>query len=48
MVVLIDGTQGHLTDVLRGCYASNENGMHEMIEALTDVEKGILRGVLTV
>ncbi|EAL18781.1 hypothetical protein CNBI0420 [Cryptococcus deneoformans B-3501A] len=37
----------HLTDVLRHAYASNSNGMHEMVEGLSDEEKGILRGVLT-
>ncbi|GFZ49805.1 hypothetical protein JCM24511_07208 [Saitozyma sp. JCM 24511] len=37
----------HLTEMLRQCYASNANGMHEMVGALTEVEKGILRGVLT-
>ncbi|KAK8849809.1 hypothetical protein IAR55_005145 [Kwoniella newhampshirensis] len=37
----------HLTEVLRHSYASNENGVHEMIDGLTDVEKGIMRGVLT-
>ncbi|WVQ75750.1 hypothetical protein IAR50_005381 [Cryptococcus sp. DSM 104548] len=37
----------HLTDVLRHTYASNANGMHEMVEGLTDEEKSILRGVLT-
>ncbi|WWD20442.1 hypothetical protein CI109_104918 [Kwoniella shandongensis] len=37
----------HLTEVLRHSYASNENGLHEMIDGLTDIEKGILRGVLT-
>jgi hypothetical protein len=39
--------QAHLTEMLRQCYASNANGMHEMVGALTEVEKGILRGVLT-
>ena len=39
--------QQHITGVLRQCYASNANGMHEMIGALTDDEKGILRSVLT-
>jgi hypothetical protein len=38
----------HITDVLRSCYASNANGMHEMVDALTDAEKGTLRGVLTI
>ncbi|ODN87698.1 hypothetical protein L198_06924 [Cryptococcus wingfieldii CBS 7118] len=37
----------HLTDVLRHAYSSNANGMHEMVEGLTDEEKSILRGVLT-
>lgn len=38
----------HITGVLRQCYASNCNGMQEMVDALSDQEKGILRGVLTV
>ncbi|ORX37597.1 armadillo-type protein [Kockovaella imperatae] len=38
----------HLTSVLRQTYATNSNGTHEMIEGLSDIEKGILRGVLTV
>lgn len=37
----------HLTNVLRTSYASNDNGMHEMVDALNAEEKGILRGVLT-
>ncbi|KAI9638767.1 armadillo-type protein [Dioszegia hungarica] len=37
----------HLTDILRGCYTSNANGMHGMVDGLTEGEKGILRGVLT-
>ncbi|ADV21465.1 hypothetical protein I305_03520 [Cryptococcus gattii E566] len=37
----------HLIDVLRHAYASNSNGMHEMVEGLSDEEKGILKGVLT-
>ncbi|OWZ73050.1 hypothetical protein AYX14_01478 [Cryptococcus neoformans] len=37
----------HLTDVLRHAYASNSNGMHEMVDGLSNEEKGILRGVLT-
>ena len=43
-----DAAQEHLTSVLRQCYSSNANGMHEMIEGLNEMEKGILRGVLTV
>ena len=39
--------QQHLTELLRRCYTTNENGMHEMVDELTDNEKGILRGVLT-
>lgn len=39
--------QQHLIDVLRHAYASNSNGMHEMVEGLFDEEKGILKGVLT-
>lgn len=39
--------QQHLIDVLRHAYASNSNGMHEMVESLSDEEKGILKGVLT-
>lgn len=39
--------QQHLIDVLRHAYASNSNGMHEMVEGLSDEEKGILKGVLT-
>lgn len=38
----------HITGVLRDSYASNANGMHEMVDALTDQEKAILRAVLTV
>lgn len=38
----------HITDVLRESYLSNANGMHEMVDALDDTEKGILRGVLTI
>ncbi|WVQ84827.1 hypothetical protein IAT38_006984 [Cryptococcus sp. DSM 104549] len=37
----------HLTQVLRHGYSANDNGMHALIEGLTDEEKGILRGVLT-
>ncbi|KIR36656.1 hypothetical protein I352_01614 [Cryptococcus deuterogattii MMRL2647] len=37
----------HLIDVLRHAYASNSNGMHAMVEDLSDEEKGILKGVLT-
>ncbi|ORY34633.1 armadillo-type protein [Naematelia encephala] len=37
----------HLSDTLRACYTSNINGIHGMIEGLTDLEKGILKGVLT-
>lgn len=40
--------QEHLAGVLRASYASNANGMHEMVDALTDEEKGTLRNVLTV
>lgn len=39
--------QTHLTEVLRHAYASNDNGIHGMIDGLTELEKGILRGVLT-
>lgn len=39
--------QQHLIDVLRHAYASNSNGMHAMVEDLSDEEKGILKGVLT-
>ena len=38
----------HLTDVLRSCYSSNANGMHEMVNALSDTEKATLRNVLTI
>ncbi|OCF34393.1 hypothetical protein I316_03907 [Kwoniella heveanensis BCC8398] len=39
---------GHyLTDVLRHAYASNENGIHGMIEGLTEAEKATFRQVLT-
>ncbi|WOO82150.1 Importin-9 [Vanrija pseudolonga] len=38
----------HLTDVIRSSYASNDNGIHEMVAGLTDSEKATLRGVLTV
>ncbi|WVR07905.1 hypothetical protein IAU60_004948 [Kwoniella sp. DSM 27419] len=37
----------HLTDVLRHAYANNLNGMHGMVDGLTEVEKGTLRRVLT-
>lgn len=37
----------HLMNVLRTAYASNDNGMHEMVDALNPEEKAILRGVLT-
>lgn len=37
----------HITDTLRSCYASNANGMHDMVEALSTEEKGVLQGVLT-
>lgn len=39
--------QDHLTNVLRHCYSTNENGMHEQINGLNEAEKGMLRGVLT-
>ncbi|KAK1923454.1 armadillo-type protein [Papiliotrema laurentii] len=37
----------HLTDLLRSSYASNRNGIHEMVESLTEEEKAILRSTLT-
>ncbi|CAK9782992.1 ARM repeat-containing protein [Cutaneotrichosporon oleaginosum] len=37
----------HITETLRSCYASNANGMHEMVGALSAEEKGVLQGVLT-
>lgn len=33
--------------MLRHCYTTNDNGMHEHIDGLNEVEKGILRGALT-
>jgi hypothetical protein len=42
-----DLSQQHIRDTLARCYASNVNGMHEMIGALTEGEKAILRSVLT-
>ncbi|BEJ11716.1 hypothetical protein CspHIS471_0201760 [Cutaneotrichosporon sp. HIS471] len=37
----------HITDTLRQCYTSNANGMHEMVDALSSEEKGVLQSVLT-
>jgi hypothetical protein len=40
--------QTYLTNILRQSYATNDNGIHEMIAGLTEAEKGILKGALTV
>lgn len=34
-------------NTLRRCYTTNENGIHEMVTALTEEEKGVLRSSLT-
>lgn len=37
----------HLTNVLRHCYTTNENAMHDDVSGLNEAEKGILRSALT-
>ena len=39
--------QSHLTTVLRQAYATNDNGIHKMVDGLTESEKGILKAALT-
>ncbi|KAL7425284.1 hypothetical protein Q5752_000972 [Cryptotrichosporon argae] len=37
----------YLSDTLRAAYASNANGIHEMVAGLTESEKGALKNVLS-